>query len=266
MRLEVVSYTPQSQSHQTPLLFLHGEWHGAWCWEDYFLPYFALKGYSAHAMSLRAHGLSEGQNKLRWLTVDDYVTDLVQVVRSLPQPPVIIAHSLGAFVLQKYLEHYAAPAAVLVAPAPVRGGVSLTARAFRRSPRAMLRTTVTFSPYALIRTQQLAHTAVFHTTLPHHEVEKHFKRLQGESFRVYLDYVAFSLPDISLIREQKPPMLVLAAAEDHIFPPEQQVALANAYGAEVTILPDTAHDVMLDPNWMRAADHIIDWLQTAGIE
>jgi pimeloyl-ACP methyl ester carboxylesterase len=266
MRLEVVSYTPQSQSQQTPILFLHGEWHGAWCWEDYFLPYFALKGFSAHAMSLRAHGMSEGRDKLRWLTVDDYVTDLVQVVRSLPQPPVIVAHSLGAFVLQKYLEHYDTPAAVLVAPAPARGGFRLTARAFRRSPRAMLRTTMTFSPYALVHTQELAHTAVFHNTLPRHEVEKHFKRLQGESFRVYLDFVAFSLPDVRLIREHPRPMLVLAAAEDRIFPPEEGVVLANAYGAEVTVLPDTAHDVMLDPNWMPAADHIIQWLRKTGIE
>jgi pimeloyl-ACP methyl ester carboxylesterase len=71
MRLEVVSHLPESPSHQTPLLFLHGEWHGAWCWEDYFLPYFAEKGFSTHAMSLRAHGMSEGRKRVRWVSIED---------------------------------------------------------------------------------------------------------------------------------------------------------------------------------------------------
>ncbi|MFN8449918.1 MAG: hypothetical protein U0521_15360 [Anaerolineae bacterium] len=41
MRLEVVSHIPETPARQTPILFLHGAWHAAWCWEDYFLPYFA---------------------------------------------------------------------------------------------------------------------------------------------------------------------------------------------------------------------------------
>ena len=44
MRLELISHVPQTPTQQTPILFLHGAWHGAWCWEDYFLPYFAQKG------------------------------------------------------------------------------------------------------------------------------------------------------------------------------------------------------------------------------
>src|SRR5882757_8649207 len=103
MRLELISHVPDPALHRTPILFLHGAWHGAWCWEDNFLPYFAQQGFAAHAMSLRAHGLSDGRPHLRWISVDDYVTDLVQVVKALPQTPIIVAHALGAYVLQKYL-------------------------------------------------------------------------------------------------------------------------------------------------------------------
>ena len=266
MRLEVVSYTPQSKLHETPVLFLHGAWHGAWCWEDYFLPYFALKGFPAHAMSLRAHGLSEGRNRLRWVSVEDYVTDLVQVVRSLPAAPVSVAHSFGGYVLQKYLEHYDTPAAVLVAPAPARGGWRFTARTLRRTPRAMLRTTVTFSPYALISTVEHARTAFFSSAMSDDDVQRHFKRLQEESFRAYLDFLLFDLPDIRAIRKRKPPMLVLAGANDTIFPAEEMISLARLYDADLTLLPDTAHDIMLDPNWMNAADRIIGWLSEKGIE
>ena len=33
---------PVSPKH--PLLFVHGDWTGAWIWEDFFMPYFAARG------------------------------------------------------------------------------------------------------------------------------------------------------------------------------------------------------------------------------
>ena len=35
---------------------------------------------------------------------------------------------------------------------------------------------------------------------------------------------------------------------------------ADAYGAELRILPDLAHDVMLDTGWRHAADTLLEWL------
>jgi pimeloyl-ACP methyl ester carboxylesterase len=266
MRLELISHVPESPSHQTPILFLHGAWHGAWCWEDYFLPYFAAQGYSAHAMSLRAHGMSEGREKIRWISVDDYVTDLVQVVRSLPQPPVIVAHSLGGYILQKYLEDYDAPAAALVAPAPARGGMRFTWRTLRATPGAMLRTTATFSPYVLINTVERAQMRFFSSAMPRDEVERHFARLQESSFRAYLDWLMLALPDVRRIRERATPMLIVGGASDYIFPAKELVGLGELYSADVTIIPDTAHDIMLDANWKIAADRILSWLREKGIE
>jgi pimeloyl-ACP methyl ester carboxylesterase len=48
----------------------------------------------------------------------DYVDDVKSVVRSLPSTPVLIGHSMGRFVVQKYLEANDAPAAVLIVSAP----------------------------------------------------------------------------------------------------------------------------------------------------
>jgi pimeloyl-ACP methyl ester carboxylesterase len=266
MRLELISHVPESPSHQTPILFLHGAWHGAWCWEDYFLPYFAAQGFSAHAMSLRAHGMSEGRNKIRWVSVDDYITDIVQVVRSLPQPPAIVAHSLGGYILQKYLEDYDAPAAVMLAPAPARGGLRFTLRTMRSTPRAMLRTAVTFSPYVLVNSVDRAHTRFFSSTMPRDEVERHFARLQESSFRAYLDWLMLALPDVRRIRERATPMLIVGGANDTLFPSKELVALGELYSADVTIIPDIAHNIMLEANWKAAADRIIGWIKERGVE
>ena len=56
MNLEVISKYPAGAARPTPLLFVHGAWHGAWCWDEHFLDFFAAHGYAAHALSLRGHG------------------------------------------------------------------------------------------------------------------------------------------------------------------------------------------------------------------
>jgi pimeloyl-ACP methyl ester carboxylesterase len=75
----------------------------------------------------------------------------------------------------------------------------------------------------------------------------------------------FALPDTRLIRERNTPMLVLAAEQDRIFPMREIQALGALYNAEVQVVPDSAHDMMLDPTWQVAADHILDWLAKKDI-
>lgn len=56
------------------------------------------------------------------------------------------------------------------------------------------------------------------------------------------------------------PLLVLGAELDYIIPTREVVRTAEAYGAELQILPDLAHDVMLDTRWRLAADALLTWL------
>jgi pimeloyl-ACP methyl ester carboxylesterase len=63
MRLEIISKHPLGGRYPTPLLFIHGMMHGAWCWDVHFLDYFAQHGFAAHAVNLRGHGASEGSEK-----------------------------------------------------------------------------------------------------------------------------------------------------------------------------------------------------------
>ncbi len=119
MRLEIITQQPKERRHAAPLLFIHGAWHGAWCWEK-FLPYFAGHGYEVHALSLRGHGNSEGHDGIRWHSaVRRYVEDVAEVIAGLSQPPCVIGHSMGGYVTQKYLETHSAPAGVLLASIPV---------------------------------------------------------------------------------------------------------------------------------------------------
>ena len=118
--LEVIDKGTCSESHPAPLLFVHGAWHAAWCWDENFLGFFAEKGYRTLALSLRNHGNSYKKNP-RTCSVADYVSDVASVANSLPAQPVVIGHSMGGLVVQKYLEKHSAPAGVLLASMPVGG-------------------------------------------------------------------------------------------------------------------------------------------------
>ena len=61
-------------------------------------------------------------------------------------------------------------------------------------------------------------------------------------------------------RLSKPPMLVMAAERDALFPLAQTRMGFAAMGCEVETLAGTGHAVMLDRGWQRAADRVIEWL------
>lgn len=52
--LELVSTAPASNNHP-PILFLHGAAHGAWCWQQHFMPWLESHGLECHAISFRGH-------------------------------------------------------------------------------------------------------------------------------------------------------------------------------------------------------------------
>ena len=71
--LEVIDKGSATEAHRVPLLFVHGAWHGAWCWDEHFLDFFADKGFRALAVSLRGHGGSSASKPIRFHSLADYV-------------------------------------------------------------------------------------------------------------------------------------------------------------------------------------------------
>ena len=227
MNLEIISRVPESESRPTPILFVHGMWHAAWCWEEHFLPYFARHGYATHALSLRGHGGSDGRERLRWTSLADYASDVRQVMGEIEPVPVLVGHSMGGMVVQKVLETEPAPAAVLLASAPPGGLIPATLRSAGRHPWAFIRAIATLSLLPMVSTPEMAREAFFSADMPGEEVIRYTSRLQDESFRAYLDAMALNLPRP---RRVNAPVLVLGAADDGLISQTEVAATARAYG------------------------------------
>lgn len=243
MRLDVVSQQPEKLASPTPLLFVHGAWHAAWCWEVHFLPYFAQHGYACYALSLRGHGGSEGKEHLRWWRVADYVADVAQVVASLPAPPVVVGHSAGGFIVQKYLETHQPPAAVLLASVAPTGLLPIVLTMAARHPLVFLKAMPTLDTRRLIGTPALSREWLFSDQLPDDQVARFTEQMQNESFLAFMDMALLRLVRRSRVRT---PLLVLGAEGDRLTPPRTIEATARAYGAPVQIFPGMAHDMMLE--------------------
>ena len=257
MKLEIISREPVERRFQTPLLFVHGTGHGAWCWDENFLPYFAAKGFSAHAVSLRGHGRSDGREKLKWTSIADYVADVFEVASTLPNPPVVIGHSLGGLVVQKYLEKHAAPAAILVAPSPSEGMFLSGLKIQMRHPVLMAKIAMKQDYAVMFSTPELAKKFLFSEDADDEKVAEYVSKFGSESYRAALEMI-FNFPDPNLI---KAPLLVVGAENDALIAPRKIEKTARVYNAHCRIFPNMAHDMMLERGWRGVADYMIEWLE-----
>ena len=256
-RLELLEAVPLAPSFRHPLLFLHGAFVGAWCWAEHFLPHFAEQGFDCYALSFRGHGASRGRDALMHSSIDDYVEDVFEVVSRIGRPSVLVGHSMGGFVAQKYLEDTSAPAAVLMAAVPPQGLFASQLKLVLENPTlfAELNNLLSHgrgSPAALYK-------ALFAGPVEAEKLAEWFRRTQPESQRAIWDMTLFALP--WLWRLNRTPTLWLAAERDALFPVAQLRLGAQLLGGELEVLPALGHAMMLEAGWREVADRIIAWLR-----
>jgi pimeloyl-ACP methyl ester carboxylesterase len=261
--LEVIDKGSSSESHPVPLLFVHGAWHAAWCWDEHFLDFFADKGYRAVALSLRNHGNSPAVKRMRTCSLAKLIDDVVSVADKLPSPPILIGHSLGGLIVQKYLECHEAPAGVLLASLSSRGAGGFFVREAKRHPLSFIRSTITGKTLHSLRTPERAREHFYSAGVPESDVVRYSAAMSEEyGGRLTLDTSLLNLPKPDGVTT---PLLVLGAELDACVTATEAEMTARAYGTEAQIFPSMGHNMMLEPGWQAVAERIASWLETQGL-
>lgn len=239
-----------------PLLFVHGAWHSSWCWTEHLTGWFTERGHQVGTVDLRGHGSAPPKGSFKRTRLRDYVEDVAEAAAAFETPPVVVGHSMGGLVVQKYLERHTAPGGVLVASVPPRGVIGVTLDVAKRHPLTFARMNATWSLLPAVADREEAADLFYGDRLDRATALDYAGRVQEEAYFAFLDMLVLdrAKPD-----RVSAPVLVIGAEHDRVFPPKDSHALAAAYGTEAVML-DAGHNLMLEPAWEDAALAIERWV------
>jgi len=229
------------------ILFVHGGFHGAWCWAN-IIEYLGTSRVAAAAIDLRGHGglpqspsfISQGSAAM--------IADVCEAAATLPRPLFLAGHSLGALIAMKAAASLSPEGLILLAPAVSAGGPRL--HTLPRFPA----------------TQAIAPP-------PKDRARKWFMSGASSSLDAYLPQLCPESP--TLLNEcfhdgiDAPPdsiscpILCLSGGKDDspLHPAGQDQAIAARYNAALRVVPASGHCLMLDDGWRETAIAIHDWVK-----
>ena len=255
--IERITYIPDDVKHETPILFVHGMWHGAWCW-SHWQEIFAQQGWVTHAISLQGHGSSENIST-RFKTMKYYLNTLNTEVDSFDSKPIVVGHSMGGALIQWYLKYKAddLPATVLVAPwtshSTLADGTSLH---MKRDFWGFMLTGFTLSTDPLIRNPDVTGSLLISEGALYSNKELHSK-LVSESALVLNQH---NPPLWKPKKSVKTPMLWLAGEKDAVITLKGAEKSAQFYNADFYIVKGTAHNIMIEKTYKESAEYVEKWL------
>ena len=257
--IERITYTPRERKHETPILMLHGMWHGAWCWEPW-QKYLAEQGRETISFSLPGHGKSTRQRPIFLCTLDYYLAFYRDEMKRLPQKPILMGHSMGGALTQWAIKYLGddLPATILVAPwvakNPIADGGRLIAKL---DPMVIPMTALQLNASSWIRTPERAARLLITEGASHTPEELHAK-LGNESALVTFQHTPLAWRPPKNIQT---PMLILAGEKDAVVTVEGLQDSAAHYGADFIVVPDSGHNLMMERSAPKTIEKINTWLE-----
>lgn len=261
MHLEVIHRLPESANRfPVPLLFIHGSYCAAWVWDEHFLPYLAQQGFDSYAVSLRGHGRSAGRETLKKARIADFIADVNQVIAEMPRKPVLLGHSLGGGVVERYLAQYPdTPAGVLIAPAPYAGIFTSAIQMLRANPKPVW-DAIRQRDFKVLSTQ-VTRSHMMANVAPERRADYLARLEPEESVQAIVDLEFHKVNP----RRIHAPLLLLGGCSDQMVYDWQIERTGKVFNIPPHFFPGMGHEMMLESGWQQVADCIIDWLHALNL-
>ena len=255
----------------TTIVLVHGFWVTPRSWENW-ITYYERKGYRVLApaypgFEVEVEALNADPTPILEVTVPRIIAHLEEVVRALPEPPIIIGHSAGGAFTQILLDHGLGAAGVALNSAPTEG--------VRVVPLSQVKST-----FPVLKNPANRHRVVplsleewqyaFTNTFTEAEGRELYERYAiGANGAVLWGSVLANFQPghqdtwVDYTNDERAPLLFVSGSADHIMPPAIQKSNAEHYtSATVTERIEYdgyAHLLPAQKGWEQIADDILDW-------
>jgi len=247
------------------IVFIHGMFQNpkSWSrWQDYF----GVRGYSTLAPAWPCH---EGEPRqlrenpplaLNDLGLEAILASMEATVRSLPDKPIVIGHSVGGLVAQLLAAKNLAELAIPIASVAPNRMMTIDWPFFKN---VMAITNPLKGDDLFLQTPESFHGA-FANTLSEAEARVAFEEYATHDSRTVLRdclgplaHVDFEAPHV--------PLLFLAGTEDQIVPWELVSKNAKAYEGNSTVREfKRSHYICGEPGWEEVAGVAHEWIERNG--
>mmetsp|Transcript_16792 Transcript_16792/g.21820 ORF Transcript_16792/g.21820 Transcript_16792/m.21820 type:complete len:362 (+) Transcript_16792:269-1354(+) len=275
--LPYVSYCNEEKGSKAKILLLHGSLHDLRCYEEWWLPELASRGYEATAISLRGTHESTVDNKrVEKVKISDHVKDVRAFLKECETSAEVFlaAHSFGgpiAMELLRLQEDNCLAGVCCLCSVPPSGNTAMTMRTIRKSWQTALLITRGFALKTAAYSNNDARQLFFakDKSISEQKMNKYVSWFQQNSISS-LDLRDFqkNLPSrfadtngkAKFIHDSSPPRLVLGAANDPIVDSIAIEETATFLAVEPQILQGLPHDIMLASDWIKALDALDAWI------
>ena len=256
--LNILNRPAHKDRNYPPLVFVHGGYTYSGCWDVNFLPFFQAHGYNCFALDLSGHGGSDGFENLNSFGLNDYTDDVRQLVNGLDTDPVLIGHSMGALVVQRYLETASAKAVIMLAPVPPTGLAASGMQLAIRQPDFIAEAERAVRGVFTEKTARMMREVYFSPDVSAEQFTVFQPMIQEESMCAITEMMVLALRTPG--KKPRIPALVIGGQLDALFSATRLHFTAAGWNADTCVIPRAGHMLMLDPQWLSVAEKIDHWL------
>jgi pimeloyl-ACP methyl ester carboxylesterase len=256
---------PRIMSSKT-VLFVHGMFVTPACWKNWE-QYFQARGYRTlapawpeHDSPATAQRAKHPNSALAKLTLDDVLEHYRKIIKTLPEKPILIGHSMGGLVVQVLLSEGLGAAGVAIDSAPPKGVITLKWSFLKSNWPAL-------DPFASldkpILLDERAFSYAFVNTLPPEQQKRAYEEDSMPESRRVAKGPTTPAGKIDFAKA-RPPLLIVAGERDHIIPATLNRKNFEKYrGPSVTEFKQFAgrdHWIIASDGWQEVADYVSGWI------
>ncbi len=251
------------------VVFIHGAWVTPACW-DQFTQFFQQRGYTCLAprwprKDKTIDELRADPSGLAMLGVLEIVDHYEAVVRTQPEPPLLIGHSFGGLFVQMLLDRGLGAAGVAIDSAPPRGVFATELSVFRSNLPVLMqpgaRKGVVRMTYPLFR-------YAFANVLSEGDARAAYdQHVIPETGRIFFQAaLGTSAVRVNFTNPMRKPLLMIAGERDHVVAAGLNRSNFRKYArsrarTDFKEFPGRCHWIIAQDGWQEVAGYAASWLE-----